>query len=88
MGGQRKEGKLLDPDTPTGVARSPGFDITLGTFFSCLTAFSFFQIGHKTLFLRALLMHAVTREPWVLSASCSAFTLGVAKAGSQSTLVP
>lgn len=87
VGRERRE-TLLVPDTPASLARSPGFDISLGAFFLCLTAFSFFQIRHKILFLWALLMHAITREPWFLSVFCSTFTLGVAKARSHSTLVP
>ena len=87
VGRERRETSLV-PDTPAGLARSPRFDISLVTFFLYLTAFSFFQIRHKILFLWALLTHAVTREPWFLSVSCSAFSLGVAKASSHSTLVP
>lgn len=87
VGRERRETSLV-PDTPADLARSPGFDIALGMFFSYLTEFSFFQIRHKILFLWALLMHAITREPWFLSVTCPAFTLGVAKARSHGTLVP
>ena len=87
VGRERRETSLV-PDTPADLARSPGFDIALGMFFLYLTEFSFFQIRHKILFLWALLMHAITREPWFLSVTCPAFTLGVAKARSHGTLVP